>query len=73
MASSQSLWVSFGVESNGTRRTFELVGSSEADPLKGKISNESPLGQAFFGQSVGDIVTITTPSGPIDYRILDIH
>src|SRR3990167_4272751 len=53
----------FTVESKLGKRTFEIVGSNEADPLSGKISNESPLGLAFLGQKVGDVVEIAIPSG----------
>ncbi|MBP7859715.1 transcription elongation factor GreA [Patescibacteria group bacterium] len=49
--------------------TYMLVGSTEADPIKGKISNESPIGSALMGKKVGDTVTITTPMGEIKYKI----
>lgn len=50
-------------------RQFMLVGSEEADSLAGKISNESPLGQALLGKSKGDIVTFSTPKGEVSYSI----
>lgn len=54
-------------------RIFELVGSTEADPLKGKISNESPLGKSFIGARVGDVVAVETPGGLVEYTIVRIE
>lgn len=51
---------------------FYLVGSSEADPLKGKISNESPVGAAILGHKIGDKVTVKTPGGESKYIIKEI-
>lgn len=58
---------------NGAKRTLQIVGSSEADPVKGKISNESPLGQALLGKRAGDSVLITTPRGPVTYTIAKVE
>ena len=63
----------FEVEIDGTAKTFELVGSTEANPLEGKISNESPLGIAFLGRKKGDTVDITVPSGVMQYTITNIQ
>ena len=52
--------------------TFMLVGSTEADPDEGKISNESPLGQLLLGCKVGDIVDVHAPAGVIKYEIKEI-
>lgn len=52
--------------------TFMLVGSTEADPDEGKISNESPLGQALLGQKKGSVVDVHAPAGIIKYEIIDI-
>jgi transcription elongation factor GreA len=52
---------------------FKIVGATEANSLKGKISNESPLGKALLGASIGDIVKIEAPVGDIEYTILDIY
>lgn len=52
---------------------FEIVGSNEVDPALGKISNESPLGQAFLGKEKGDKVEVTTPTVTAKYEILSIH
>ena len=52
---------------------FKIVGATEANSLKGKISNESPLGKALLGAKKGDIVTVEAPAGVIEYKILDIY
>jgi transcription elongation factor GreA len=52
--------------------TFHLVGSPEADPSKGRISNESPLGQALMGKRVNDVVEVNTPGGVTTFAILRI-
>jgi transcription elongation factor GreA len=54
---------------NGKKVTYQVVGPVEADPLEGKISNESPIGAALMGKKVGDKVTITTPKGQVVYSI----
>ena len=51
---------------------YKIVGSTEADPDKGRISNESPLGQALLGQKAGAIVDVHAPNGIIQYEIKDI-
>ena len=52
---------------------YKIVGSTEADVLSGKISNESPVGAALIGKKTGEIVEIETPSGEVvKYKILDI-
>lgn len=52
--------------------SYTVVGPVEADPLNGKISNESPIGVALFGKKVGDKVVITTPKGEVHYEIAEI-
>lgn len=52
---------------------FKIVGATEANSLKGKISNESPLGKALLGAKKGDVVTVEAPAGVIEYTILDIY
>lgn len=52
---------------------FKIVGSTEADSLKGKISNESPVGKALIGAKVGDTVSLETQAGNVQYRILEIQ
>ena len=56
----------------GEQMTYSLVGSIEANPLKQKISNESPVGSAILGASAGQEVTVHAPAGNIIYRIIDI-
>jgi len=53
--------------------TYTIVGPVEANPLEGKISNESPIGLALFGRKVGDDATITTPKGSVTYQIAQIN
>ncbi|MBC7459136.1 transcription elongation factor GreA [Candidatus Saccharibacteria bacterium] len=53
--------------------TYTIVGPVEANPLEGKISNESPIGLALFGRKVGDDATITTPKGVVVYKIAEIN
>ena len=52
---------------------FKLVGSSEANSLQGKISNESPVGKALIGRSIGDVVEVETQAGVISYKVLAIE
>lgn len=52
--------------------TYHVVGPVEADPMAGKISNESPIGLALMGKKIGDIATITTPKGNIKYEIVKV-
>lgn len=58
--------------SGGKNKEFRVVGTVEADPLNGKISDESPIGRALMGKSVGDKVLITTPSESLEYKISSI-
>lgn len=51
---------------------YTIVGSAEADPYNGKISNESPVGSALLGYKSGDIVEVIVPDGKIEYQILTI-
>ncbi len=53
--------------------TFMLVGAKEADPRSGKISHESPIGNALLGKRVGDTARAETPGGSIDFKILRIE
>ena len=50
--------------------TYHVVGPVEANPLEGKISNESPIGIALLGKKVGDTATITTPKGDVTYEVV---
>jgi transcription elongation factor GreA len=57
---------------DGKSKDFQVVGTVEADPLNGKISDESPIGQALLGQKVGDAVEIKTPVETATYKIAAI-
>ena len=56
----------------GKAKEFQVVGTVEADPLSGKISDESPIGRAMIGKKVGDTVEITTSSDTHAYKIASI-
>lgn len=60
------------LKNDGKTVTYTLVGPVEADPLEGKISNESPIGEALMGKKVGENATITTPRGEVIYEIVTI-
>ena len=60
------------VDSKNGKQTFIVVGAAESDPLKGFISNESPLGKAFLGHKKGDKIEVETPKGKIEYKILEV-
>lgn len=64
---------SFVVEDEaGKKKELTLVGFNEAEPLAGKISNESPMGQAFMEKKKGDTAEVEAPRGIIKYKIIDI-
>ena len=52
---------------------YKIVGSTEANSLKGKISNESPVGKALIGGKVGDTVEVETQAGILNYKVLEIQ
>ena len=58
--------------SDGKSKNYKVVGTVEADPSEGKISDESPIGQALLGKTVGDNVEIITPIETISYKVVDI-
>lgn len=60
------------INDGGETREYYIVGSNEADPATGKISNQSPLGQAFLGRKIGDIIEISVPQGFKKFKILAI-
>lgn len=51
---------------------YQIIGSTESDPLKGLISNESPVGRALLGKKKGETVEVSTPAGTISYKVLEI-
>ena len=52
---------------------YKIVGSTEANSLKGKISNESPVGKAVLGAKIGDVVKVETHVGELEYKVLEIQ
>ncbi len=60
------------LKDDGTTKQFQVVGTVEADPLNGKISDESPIGLALLGKKVGDSVEITTPAETRTFKVIDI-
>jgi transcription elongation factor GreA len=61
------------VEDNGPPETYHIVGSAEADPARGLISNESPLGQALMGRKMGDVTEVNAPAGVLRFKIVGIQ
>jgi transcription elongation factor GreA len=59
-------------EGTSSSESYQIVGSAEVDVSRGWISNESPLGKAVLGRSVGESVSVQTPSGTLRFRILSI-
>lgn len=57
---------------SGKEKTFTVVGTVEADPLNGKISDESPIGKALLGKKKGEDVEIVTPADTTTYKVIDI-
>lgn len=58
---------------SGEREDYTIVGSAEADPANGRISNESPIGRALLGHKVNDVVLVETPSGPLKLKIVKVN
>ncbi len=61
------------INPTGHKERYIIVGSVEVDPLKGKISNESPVGRALLGRKVGDEIEVRTPSGVMKLTITEIR
>ena len=59
-------------DDSGSRMTFTVVGSAEADPAAGRISNVSPVGRALIGREAGDDVAVAAPRGEVRYRIIEL-
>src|SRR5690606_28211491 len=57
---------------DGEEEEYTIVGSAEADPFEGRISNDSPIAKALLGRKVDDIVKLTTPGGDMEVRIVSI-
>ena len=61
------------VKVNGEKREYTIVGGQEADPSSGRISNESPLGNAFLGRKKGDTVIVGLPAGEQEFKIVEVR
>ena len=62
------------VECDGNiKKIYTIVGSNEADPMQGFISNESPIGRAFLGRQVGDMVEVDIPKGKLGCKIINVE
>ncbi len=61
------------VEDDGPLETYHIVGSAEADPAMGMISNESPLGRALMGRKVGEVAEVNAPDGVLAFKIVEIE
>lgn len=57
----------------GEEESYQVVGSQEADPMNGRISEESPFGKALLGKSIGDIAVVEAPAGNIEYEVVAIQ
>ena len=57
----------------GEEETYQVVGSQEADPMNGRISEESPFGRALLGKAIGDIAIVEAPAGNIEYEVVAIQ
>lgn len=65
--------VSFIEIPDGDKETYTIVGSAEADPIEGLISNDSPIARSLIGRKVGDQVKVLTPGGEMDVKIVSIN
>ena len=57
---------------DGDEETYTIVGSAEADPFEGKISNDSPIAKSLIGKAVGEEVAVQTPAGEMNVRIISV-
>lgn len=58
---------------DGDEETYKIVGSAEADPFEGKISNDSPMARSLLGRQVGEEVTVQTPGGEMKVKIISVE
>ena len=58
---------------SGEEETYQVVGSQEADPMNGRISEESPFGRALLGKAIGEIAVVEAPAGNIEYEVVAIQ
>ena len=57
----------------GDQETYQVVGSQEADPMNGRISEESPFGKALLGKAIGEVAVVEAPAGNIEYEVVAIQ
>ena len=57
----------------GEEETYQGVGSQEADPMNGRISEESPFGRALLGKAIGEVAVVEAPAGNIEYEVVAIQ
>ena len=62
-----------GASGAAVRKTFRVLGSSETDPGRGRISHTSPLGAALLGHTVGDVVVVQAPGGTQKYKVVEVR
>lgn len=65
-------WVVLKDAQDGEEYIYHVVGSAEADPINGRISNESPVGRAILGKKIGQTVEVTAPQGVFSYQVLAV-
>ncbi|GGC92441.1 transcription elongation factor GreA [Thalassobacillus devorans] len=65
--------VTFQELPEGDEETYTIVGSAEADPFEGKISNDSPMAKSLIGHEIGEQVTVMTPGGEIEVKIVSVE
>ncbi|WP_269412126.1 transcription elongation factor GreA [Lentibacillus daqui] len=65
--------VTFTELPDGEEETYKIVGSAEADPFEGKISNDSPIAKSLLGHEVGEEVTVATPGGDMQVKITKVE
>ncbi|MDC3413300.1 transcription elongation factor GreA [Aquibacillus sp. 3ASR75-11] len=65
--------VTFKELPDGEEESYKIVGSAEADPFEEKISNDSPIARSLLGHEVGEEVTVSTPGGDLDVKILKVE
>ncbi|QKS73202.1 transcription elongation factor GreA [Paenalkalicoccus suaedae] len=58
---------------NGDEEEYTIVGRAEADPMEGKISNDSPMAQSLFGKGIGEQVMVSTPGGDMKVEIIEVY
>ncbi|WP_099221140.1 transcription elongation factor GreA [Listeria costaricensis] len=65
--------VTFTEQPDGDEEAYTIVGSAEADPFEGRISNDSPIAKGLLGHTIGEVVTIQTPGGDMEVKIVKIE